>query len=164
MELGTISPVHGRSSELREVLVNLILNAVDAMPEGGRLTLRTRQGEGIICVEVSDTGTGMTEEVQRRIFDPFFTTKGAKGTGLGLSMSYMLVKSHNGDIEVRSKPGSGTTFSIKLPSAPGSTEIPASGPLMRSLPPDSLLSPPRLPQSNVPSARPSGASDKYAQL
>ena len=131
MELGTISPVHGRSSELREVLVNMILNAVGAMPNGGKLTLCTRQGEGSVCVEVSDTGTGMTDGVRRRIFDPFFTTKGAKGTGLGLSVSYMLIKSHNGDIEVRSKPGSGTIFSIKLPSEPGSTEPAASGPLAR---------------------------------
>jgi two-component system, NtrC family, sensor kinase len=69
--------------------------------------------------QVADTGTGMTEEVKRRIFDPFFTTKGARGTGLGLSISYMLIKSHNGDIEVHSNPGSGTTFSLKLPSEPG---------------------------------------------
>ncbi len=164
MELGTISPVHGRASELREILINLILNAVDAMPAGGSLTLGTRQDERIICVEVSDTGTGMTEEVQRRIFDPFFTTKGAKGTGLGLSVSYMLVKSHNGDIEVRNKPGSGTTFLIKLPSEPGSTETPAYEPLTRSLRPGTLPSPLRLPQSKDPRARPSGASDKYAQL
>jgi PAS domain S-box-containing protein len=133
MELGTISLVYGRSSELREVLVNIILNAVGAMPKGGRLTLCTRQGEGYVRVEVSDTGIGMADGVRRRIFNPFFTTKGAKGTGLGLSISYMLIKSHNGDIEVQSKPGRGTTFSIKLPSTPRSTESPASGPLARPL-------------------------------
>ena len=133
-ELGTISPVHGRSSELREVLVNMILNAVGAMPKGGRLTLCTRQDDGSVCVEVSDTGTGMTDEVRRRIFDPFFTTKGAKGTGLGLSVSYTLIKSHNGDIEVRSEPGRGTTFSITLPSEPGSAAPPAPGALVRPLP------------------------------
>jgi PAS domain S-box-containing protein len=126
VELGTISPVHGRSSELREVLVNVILNAVAAMPKGGKLTLCTRQDEGSVCVEVSDTGTGMTNGVRRRIFDPFFTTNEAKGTGLGLSVSYMLIKSHNGDIEVRSRPGHGTAFLIKLPSEPGSTEPSAS--------------------------------------
>jgi PAS domain S-box-containing protein len=129
MELGTISPVYGRSSELREVLVNMILNAVGAMPKGGRLTLCTRQGEGSVYVEVSDTGIGMTEAIRRRIFNPFYTTKGAKGTGLGLSVSYMLIKSHNGDIEVRSKLGRGTTFSIKLPSEPGSTDPPRLGDL-----------------------------------
>jgi PAS domain S-box-containing protein len=139
MELGTISLVYGRSSELREVLVNIILNAVGAMPKGGRLTLCTRQDEGSVSVEVSDTGTGMTEGVRRRIFNPFYTTKGAKGTGLGLSVSYMLIKSHNGDIEVRSKPGCGTTFSIKLPSQRGPTEPPASGPLVRPLRPGDLL-------------------------
>jgi PAS domain S-box-containing protein len=122
MELGTVSPVQGCSSELREVLVNMILNAVGAMPEGGKLTLRTRQDQGSVCVEVSDTGTGMTDGVRRRIFDPFFTTNEAKGTGLGLSVSYMLIKRHNGDIEVRSRPGHGTVFLIKLPSEPGQTE------------------------------------------
>jgi PAS domain S-box-containing protein len=129
MELGTISPVYGRSSELREVLVNMILNAVGAMPKGGRLTLCTRQGQGSVYVEVSDTGIGMTEGIRRRIFNPFYTTKGAKGTGLGLSVSYMLIQGHNGDIEVRSKLGRGTTFSIKLPSEPGSTEPPRLGDL-----------------------------------
>jgi PAS domain S-box-containing protein len=164
MELGTISPIHGRSSELREVLVNMILNSVDAMPEGGRLTLCTRQGEGSVCVEVSDTGTGMTDGVRRRIFDPFFTTKGAKGTGLGLSVSYMLIKSHNGDIEVQSIPGRGTTFSIKLPSEPGSTEPPASGPLARPLRTTALPSRSRLPQSKDPIVRRSGASGQSKQL
>jgi signal transduction histidine kinase len=105
----------------------MILNSVGAMPKGGRLTLGTRQGEGSVYVEVSDTGTGMTEGIRRRIFNPFYTTKGAKGTGLGLSVSYMLIKSHNGDIEVRSKPGRGTTFSIKLPSELGPTEPPRLG-------------------------------------
>jgi PAS domain S-box-containing protein len=158
MELGTIAPVHGRSSELREVLVNMILNAVGAMPDGGKLTLCTRQSMGSVCVEVSDTGTGMTDEVRRRIFDPFFTTKGAKGTGLGLSVSYMLIKSHNGDIEVRSKPGHGTTFSIKLPSEPGSTEPPASGPLANPIRAGALPSRSRLPQSKEPRVRRSGTS------
>jgi signal transduction histidine kinase len=146
------------------VLVNMILNAVGAMPDGGRLTLCTRQGEGSVCVEVSDTGTGMTDGVRRRIFDPFFTTKGAKGTGLGLSVSYMLIKSHNGDIEVRSKPGRGTTFSIKLPSEPGSTGPQAPGPLASPLRGGALPSRSRLPQSRDPSARRSGASGQSTPL
>jgi PAS domain S-box-containing protein len=158
MELGTIAPVRGRSSELREVLVNMILNAVGAMPEGGRLTLCTRQGEGSVCVEVSDTGIGMADGVRRRIFDPFFTTKGARGTGLGLSVSYMLIKSHNGDIEVQSKPGHGATFSIKLPSEPGLTEPPASGPLASPIRTGALPSRSRLPQSKEPRVRRSGTS------
>jgi signal transduction histidine kinase len=80
--------------------------------------------------------------VKRRIFDPFFTTKGAKGTGLGLSVSYMLIKSHNGDIEVHSNPGSGTTFALKLPSEPGTPETPVSGPLASALRPRALPSRP----------------------
>jgi PAS domain S-box-containing protein len=125
MELGGIPPVHGRPSELREVLVNLILNAVDAMPRGGKLMLRTRQSEGAVYVEVSDSGTGMTDEVKGRIFDPFFTTKGEKGFGLGLSVSYMLIKGHNGDLEAQSNLGRGTIFSIKLPSQPAPNHLSA---------------------------------------
>jgi signal transduction histidine kinase len=136
----------------------MILNAVGAMPKGGRLTLCTRQDDGSVCVEVSDTGIGMTDEVRRRIFDPFFTTKGAKGTGLGLSVSYMLIKSHNGDIEVRSEPRRGTTFSITLPSAPGSTTSSASEPLVRPRRTGTLPSHSRLPQSKDPRVRRSGAS------
>jgi signal transduction histidine kinase len=163
MDLGAIPPVYGRSSELREVLVNMILNAVGAMPEGGRLTLCTRQGEESVCVEVSDTGTGMTDEVRRRIFDPFYTTKGAKGTGLGLSVSYTLIKSHNGDIEVRSKPGRGSTFSIKLPSEPESTEPLASGPVARPPRSGALPSRSRLPSSKDPRVQRNGASGQSTQ-
>jgi PAS domain S-box-containing protein len=107
-----------REAELREILTNLILNAVDAMPQGGTITLRTEQRGRFVCIVVSDTGTGMTEDVKRCIFDPFFTTKkGRGGTGLGLSVSHTLVKGHGGDIEVQSALGSGTTFVIKLPVA-----------------------------------------------
>jgi PAS domain S-box-containing protein len=164
MELGAVSAVHGRSSELREVLVNMILNAVSAMPKGGRLTLCTRQTQGSVCVEVSDTGTGMTDEVQRRIFDPFFTTKGTKGTGLGLSVSYMLIKSHNGDIEVRSKPGCGTTFSIKLPSEPGSAEPSASRLLVRRLLTGAFPAQSRLPRNKDPRMRRNDTSGQSTQL
>jgi signal transduction histidine kinase len=119
MDLGRVPAVHGRAAELREVLTNLILNAVDAMPEGGRLTLRTGQRGGRAYMEVSDTGMGMSEEVRQRIFEPFFTTKGAKGTGLGLSASQTLIKGHGGEIEVQSEVGQGTTFVITLPIEPG---------------------------------------------
>lgn len=124
LNLTTIPPVHGRSGELREVLTNLILNALDAMPEGGQLTVRTRLRGEVVCVEVSDTGIGMTEEVQRRIFNPFFTTKGGRGTGLGLSVSHTLVKGHQGDIEVQSVAGGGTMFVITLPVAHSSSAAP----------------------------------------
>jgi hypothetical protein len=98
----------------------------------------------------------MTDEVRRRIFDPFFTTKGAKGTGLGLSVSYTLIKSHNGDIEVRSEPGRGTTFSITLPSEPRATAPSAPGALVRPLPTGTR--PSRSPQGKSPRIRRSGAS------
>jgi signal transduction histidine kinase len=117
LALASLPRVQGRAVELREVLINLLLNAVEAMPQGGRLTLRTWAEEAKVCVAVSDTGTGMTPEVQRRVFDPFFTTKGARGTGLGLSVSQAIIKSHQGTFTVDSTPGHGTTFVITLPQA-----------------------------------------------
>jgi PAS domain S-box-containing protein len=117
LEFDPIPMVPCRAAELREVLTNLILNAVDAMPSGGSLSLHTYQQGGFACIAVSDTGVGMPEDMQPRIFDPFFTTKQGKGTGLGLSVSHTLIKGHGGDIEVQSTPGSGTTFVITLPVA-----------------------------------------------
>jgi signal transduction histidine kinase/ActR/RegA family two-component response regulator len=109
--------VMGDESELREVLVNLVFNAVDAMPQGGTLTLSTREAAGTVEIAVADTGTGMTEEVRSRVFDPFFTTKGKAGMGLGLAVSYGIVRRHEGSFEVESEMGKGTTFRIKLPAA-----------------------------------------------
>jgi CheY-like chemotaxis protein len=109
--------VMGEGSELREVLVNMVFNAVDAMPEGGRLTLFAEEAEGSVRISVRDTGVGMTPEVRSRIFDPFFTTKGEGGLGLGLAVSYGIVRRHEGSIEVESEVGRGTTFSIRLPAA-----------------------------------------------
>jgi PAS domain S-box-containing protein len=117
LEFEPIPMVSCRAAELREVLTNLILNAVDAMPSGGSLTIRTSQQGGFACIAVSDTGVGMPEDMQQRIFDPFFTTKKEKGTGLGLSVSHTLIKGHGGDIAVLSTPGSGTTFVVTLPAA-----------------------------------------------
>jgi PAS domain S-box-containing protein len=105
----------GRAAELREVLTNLVLNAIEAMPRGGRITLRTWAEASAVGVAVSDTGVGMTAEVQRRVFDPFFTTKGARGTGLGLSVSQAIIKGHDGMLTVNSEPDRGTTFVITLP-------------------------------------------------
>jgi signal transduction histidine kinase/ActR/RegA family two-component response regulator len=111
--------VMGDESELREVLVNMIFNAVDAMPGGGTLTLASR-GEGDhVLVSVSDTGCGMSQEVRSRIFDPFFTTKGKAGMGLGLAVSYGIVRRHEGAVEVQSEVNAGTTFTIRLPAASG---------------------------------------------
>ena len=117
MVLGDVAPVSSRPTELREVLTNLILNAVDAMPDGGVITLTTLRQDAYGCIVVADTGIGMAEDVQRRIFDPFFTTKNGNGSGLGLSVSYMLIRGHGGDIEVESTPGDGACFLVKLPIA-----------------------------------------------
>lgn len=114
-QLSDTPPVRGEESALREVLTNLIFNAVDAMPAGGTLTIRTRQEVGCGVLEVADSGTGMTEEVRRRCLEPFFTTKGERGTGLGLSMVFGIVQRHDGQIDLRSELGRGTTFLISLP-------------------------------------------------
>ncbi|HEU4780054.1 MAG TPA: ATP-binding protein, partial [Steroidobacteraceae bacterium] len=110
------------ASELREALINLILNATDAMPDGGTLTLRTghalEAGKGIsrrVFIEVSDTGAGMDEATRRRCLEPFFTTKGDRGSGLGLAMVYGIAQRHGADIEIISAPGEGTTFRITFP-------------------------------------------------
>jgi len=110
--------IMGDASELREVLVNMVFNAVDAMPAGGTLTLSTSEQDGLVELAVSDTGTGMSEEVRSRIFDPFFTTKGKAGMGLGLSVSYGIIRRHEGTVEVESEVGRGTTFRVRLRAAP----------------------------------------------
>lgn len=104
----------GDESELREVLVNMVFNSVDAMPDGGRLTLAAREVDGSIEISVRDTGVGMTPDVRARIFDPFFTTKGKAGLGLGLAVSYGIIRRHEGSVSVESQPGSGTTIVIVL--------------------------------------------------
>ncbi|MFL6285492.1 MAG: ATP-binding protein [Pyrinomonadaceae bacterium] len=123
LKLGTDDArVMGDESELREVLVNMVFNAVDAMPEGGTLTLSTRESGGMIEIAVSDTGTGMTDEVRPRVFDPFYTTKGKAGMGLGLAVSYGIIRRHEGSVAVRSEPGRGTSFQILLPPARARSE------------------------------------------
>ena len=94
---------------------NLVFNAVDAMPEGGVLTLRVRREEGFGILEIVDTGTGMTEEVRRRCTEPFFSTKGDRGTGLGLPMVFEIAQQYGGSIEIATKLGEGTRFIIRLP-------------------------------------------------
>jgi PAS domain S-box-containing protein len=107
----------GNASELREVFVNLIVNAVDAMPQGGSLTICCKHNGERLRLRFVDTGTGMEEEVRERVFEPFYTTKGALGTGLGLAVSYGIIERHEGLISVESKLGRGTTFYIDLPRA-----------------------------------------------
>ena len=105
---------YGSASELREVFVNLIVNAVDAMPDGGRLAIRCRRENGRLRLRFADSGTGMPEDVRQKIFEPFFSTKGAHGTGLGLSVSYSIIERHEGSISVTSELGAGTVFTIDL--------------------------------------------------
>ncbi|HEU4367914.1 MAG TPA: GAF domain-containing protein [Methylomirabilota bacterium] len=112
--LAEVPAVLGDAAELREAMTNLILNAVDAMPEGGMLTLSTTLVDERIEVAVADTGVGMPAEVRDKIFDPFFTTKGPQGTGLGLSMTYGIISRHGGSIAVESEPGRGSTFRLSL--------------------------------------------------
>jgi hypothetical protein len=111
-----IGPLQGETVKLQQVLVNLALNARDAMRGSGTLTLRTGVEDGHAFVEVRDTGSGMTEEVQAKLFEPFFTTKGpGKGTGLGLTMVHRIITAHGGSILVDSVLGEGTRFAVRLP-------------------------------------------------
>jgi len=117
LQIGSNAMVMGDDSELREVLVNMVFNAIDAMPEGGTLTLSTRTEADSVIVKIVDTGVGMYPEVRSRIFDPFFTTKGKAGLGLGLAVSFGIIRRHGGTIEVESRYGYGTEFRITLPVA-----------------------------------------------
>ncbi|HEU5319143.1 MAG TPA: response regulator [Chloroflexota bacterium] len=125
-ELGDAPPIPGRDTELREALTNLVFNALDAMPEGGAICIRTyaepptgsggdRLSAREVILEVADTGSGMTEEVRRRCLEPFFTTKGDKGTGMGMAMVYGTVTRHGGRMEIESAPDAGTTVRLILP-------------------------------------------------
>ncbi len=112
-----VAPVTGDPIKLQQVLMNLLLNARDAMPTGGELCIETTQSNGDSTLQVSDTGMGIKETDLDKVYDPFFTTKGiGKGTGLGLSVSYGIIQEHRGTIAVESDPDTGTTFRITLPS------------------------------------------------
>ncbi|HEY2101718.1 MAG TPA: response regulator [Chthoniobacterales bacterium] len=114
-DLGEIPLICGAPDELREVLTNLIFNAVDAMPRGGRILFRTRAIGKSLRMEMSDTGMGMSEETLRNCLEPFFTTKGKRGSGLGLAMSYGIIRRHGGTIAIKSALNKGSTFTINLP-------------------------------------------------
>src|SRR3712207_5200317 len=109
-----LPPVLGNADQLRQVFLNLVLNAIDAMPEQGTLTVRTSAGATVALVEVEDTGIGIPDDVRSHLFEPFWTNK-ANGTGLGLSISAHIVTQHGGQIEVDSVVGQGTTFRVVLP-------------------------------------------------
>ena len=104
----------GDAAGIREMLTNLIFNAVDAMPQGGTITMHVRQDGDEVVLTVGDTGIGMSEEVRRRCLEPFFSTKDQQGTGLGLALVNTTVQRHGGTLTVESEPGEGTTFSCLL--------------------------------------------------
>jgi signal transduction histidine kinase len=118
-DVDRVPPVEGQAGALREAVMNLILNAVDAMPRGGRLGLTVRRVDPGVELQVSDAGEGMPEDVRRRIFDPFFTTRAPHRTGLGLSVVHGVVNRHRGSVRVRSEQGGGTTVTLWLPAVAG---------------------------------------------
>jgi len=122
-------PVFGNAGKLQQIFTNLLLNARDAIPDGGRITLRTTSAEDdSLVVEVADTGIGIAPENVAKIYDPFYTTKGVgRGTGLGLAVSYGIVQEHSGHIGVESVPGRGTTFRIALPTTHARARLQAVG-------------------------------------
>ena len=132
-----LAHIRGAEHEIRDALTNLVFNAVDAMPQGGTLTLRTLLVSGRALLEVSDTGAGMSEEVRLRCLEPFFTTKGERGTGLGLAMVYGMIQRHSGELEIDSEVGRGTTIRLRFP-------VPSTVPAERFVSPDRVLSPLRI--------------------
>jgi GAF domain-containing protein len=136
--LTEVPAVPGDAAELREAMTNLILNAVDAMPEGGMLSLGTALTDDRVEVTISDTGVGMSTEVREKVFDPFFTTKGPQGTGMGLSVTYSIVSRHGGTIAIESEPGHGSLFRLSFPRAaqaqpPAPAAPPVETPAVRAL-------------------------------
>ena len=125
-ELGLIPEVSGRRVEIREAIVNLVLNAIDALPGGGRILITTRAEPGRAVVTVADSGIGMSPDVRQRAFEPFFTTKGVKRTGLGLAVAYGTVHRHGGQIAVESGLGQGTTVTFWIPAAEPERNVPDS--------------------------------------
>ena len=117
-DLDPVAPVRGREMHLAEALTHIVLNALDAMPEGGILTFRTVANGEYVTVEICDTGKGMPEHALQRCFEPFFTTKGAHATGLGLPMTRGIISDHGGEIEIASWEGQGTRVTVNLPAAP----------------------------------------------
>jgi len=120
--------VAGDAAGLREAITNLVLNAVEAMPKGGRLTVETASDGSTATLAVSDTGVGMDEDVRTRAHEPFFTTKGVKATGLGLSVSYGIARRHGGELTIASAPGEGSTITVRLPALAGTEPTPVTAP------------------------------------
>jgi signal transduction histidine kinase len=131
--------VKGIAGELREALLNLVQNALDAMPGGGTLRIRTTKDAHEISVAVGDTGTGMSAEVRERAFEPFFTTKGVNGTGLGLAEVYGIARRHRGRAEIESELGKGTTVRLVFPAGTTATVVEAPPPPKRARPARRIL-------------------------
>lgn len=121
--IGNLPPIIADPAQLQQVLVNLTVNALQAMPTGGLLNVRTRADADQVTLVVEDSGIGMSDEVRRRIFEPFFTTRASEGgTGLGLAVVHAIVAAHGGEIDVESRPGRGSRFEVRLPHRrPGGT-------------------------------------------
>jgi signal transduction histidine kinase len=119
-DLHDVPPVVARGDEVVAAVVNLVVNAIDAMPDGGTITVRTGSSEGHAWISVVDTGPGMTPEVQARVFEPFFTTKGVDGTGLGLAMVFSTMQRYGGNVSLETSPGRGAAFTLTFPAAPSS--------------------------------------------
>jgi two-component system NtrC family sensor kinase len=128
-EYSSLPPVVCNAAQLGQVFVNLLVNAAQAIEGHGAITLRTGAALESVWIDISDTGSGMSAEIQKRIFEPFYTTKPVgKGTGLGLSISWDIVKRYDGNLEVQSSPGLGTRFRITLPTVPHETPAEPSTP------------------------------------
>jgi CheY-like chemotaxis protein len=134
IEGGPVPWVAGRPEELREVFTNLLTNALEAMPGGGRLVFTLRVEENGVVATVRDTGVGLSPETAKRVFEPFFTTKGPQGSGLGLSVVWGIVTRHGGSVEVDSRAGEGAAFVVRLPVARAVPEPPAVVPVRPARP------------------------------
>ncbi|MDQ3621596.1 MAG: hybrid sensor histidine kinase/response regulator [Verrucomicrobiota bacterium] len=151
LQLTPVPPIFGNGAELREAVTNLILNGIDAMPEGGTITLGTRAEDGRVVLEISDTGTGMSEEVRLRCLEPFFTTKGKQSNGLGLATVFGVVKRHDGLLEIGQRPERGTTVRLALPCP---RTAPARSDEVRLTLMPSVVDPSALPPLAIPFNRP----------
>ncbi|HEX8311634.1 MAG TPA: ATP-binding protein, partial [Chthoniobacteraceae bacterium] len=138
-ELGNVPTVAGDEAELREALVNIIFNAIDAIPKRGTIDIRTETQGRWVVITVTDDGLGMSPEVKARCMEPFFTTKEDQGTGLGLGSVYGIIRRHEGEIDIQSEEGRGTTIAISLPLERGEKAPPAPKPTAHATEPLRIL-------------------------
>ena len=115
LELGAPPKVMGRTADVVNAVVNLVVNAIDALASGGTVTLRTGVEGGASSVSIADDGPGMSADVAEKVFEPFFTTKGDEGTGLGLAMVFACMNRHGGSVQLATEPGAGARFTLRFP-------------------------------------------------